>query len=69
MTAHPHSASAITRYLEEWLEVEFTFLQVGELATSLAALAAEEQDFLLGWARRIATTNIQIAYQFALRAH
>ncbi|BCB27641.1 hypothetical protein SKTS_25270 [Sulfurimicrobium lacus] len=68
MTTHPHSASAINRYLEELLEVEFTFLQVGELATSLAALAAENREFLLGWTRRIASTNIQIAYQFALRA-
>jgi len=68
MTAHPDSASAITRYLEELLEVEFTFLHVGELATSLAALAPENREFLLGWTRRIASTNIQIAYQFALRA-
>jgi nitric oxide reductase NorD protein len=68
MTPRPHSVSAITRYLEELLEVEFTFLQVGELAASLAALAAEDREFLLGWTRRIASTNIQIAYQFALRA-
>ncbi|MDP2785940.1 MAG: nitric oxide reductase activation protein [Sulfurimicrobium sp.] len=68
MTAYPDSASAITRYLEELLEVEFTFLHVGELATSLAALAPENREFLLGWTRRIASTNIQIAYQFALRA-
>jgi len=67
MTAHPHSASAITRYLEELFEVEFTFLHVGELAISLAALAPEDREFLLGWTRRIASTNIQIAYQFALR--
>jgi len=68
MTAHPDSTSAITRYLEELLEVEFTFLHVGELAISLAALAPQDREFLLGWARRIASTNIQIAYQFALRA-
>ncbi|MFN3398448.1 MAG: nitric oxide reductase activation protein, partial [Sulfurimicrobium sp.] len=68
MTSQPHSTRAITRYLEELLEVEFTFLQVGELAASLAALAAEDREFILGWTRRIASTNIQIAYQFALRA-
>ena len=68
MTAYPDSASAITRYLEELLEVEFTFLNVGELAISLAALEPEDREFLLGWTRRIASTNIQIAYQFALRA-
>ncbi|MDP2963422.1 MAG: nitric oxide reductase activation protein [Sulfurimicrobium sp.] len=68
MTAHPESASAITSHLEELLEVEFTFLHVDELAISLAALAPEDREFLLGWTRRIASTNIQIAYQFALRA-
>lgn len=68
MSALPHSVSAITDYLEELLEVEFTFLQVGDLAASLVALPAEEREFLLDWIRRIATANIQIAYQFALRA-
>ena len=53
--------------LEQWLEVEFSFLHVESLATSLAALPREEQNFLLDWVKRIATTNIEIAYQFAKR--
>jgi nitric oxide reductase NorD protein len=64
----PLSAEQISHALELWLEVEFTFIQVGDLAASMAALPREDQDFLLGWVRRIATTNIQIAHQFALRA-
>ena len=64
----PLSAEQIRPALEQWLEVEFTFIQVDDLAASMATLPREDQDFLLGWVRRIATTNIQIAHQFALRA-
>ncbi|MBZ0095781.1 MAG: nitric oxide reductase activation protein [Sulfuricella sp.] len=64
----PLSADQIRQALEQWLEVEFTFIQVDDLAASMAALPRDDQDFLLSWIRRIATTNIQIAHQFALRA-
>jgi len=67
-THAPLSAEQISHALEQWLEVEFTFIQVDALAASIASLPREDQDFLLGWVRRIATTNIQIAHQFALRA-
>ena len=53
--------------LEQWLEVEFSFLHVDTLASALAVLPREEQDFLLNWVKRITTTNIEIAYQFAKR--
>lgn len=61
----PLSATHIAQYLETSLEVEFTFLHVDELATTIAELERHDQDFLLSWVGRIATTNIQIAYQFA----
>jgi len=61
-------AEEITRLLEEWLQVEFTFYRVEPLAADLAARPREEQDFLLGWTRRIAATNVEIAYRFASRA-
>ena len=64
----PLSAAQIEPLLEQWLEVEFTFVSIGELVQQIAALPRDEQDFLLGWVRRIATTNIQIAHQFARRA-
>jgi nitric oxide reductase NorD protein len=67
-THAPLTPEEITRLLEEWLQVEFTFYRVDQLATELAARDRDEQDFLLGWIRRIATTNIEIAYQFARRA-
>ncbi|MEO1767618.1 nitric oxide reductase activation protein NorD [Thiobacter aerophilum] len=54
--------------LEKWLDVEFTFYRVEELAADIARRPRGEQNFLLDWIRRIATTNIEIAYQFARRA-
>ncbi len=65
---HPLSAEHIEQLLGNWLEIEFTFIRVDELAASIAAMPRDEQDFLLGWIRRIGTTHIQIAYQFALHA-
>jgi len=64
----PLTVEQILQPLEAWLEVEFTFLQVHELAVALSGRSREEQDFFLSWIRRIASTNIQIAYQFAVRA-
>lgn len=61
----PLTATEIEGALEEWLEVEFTFLRVDTLAAALANLPREEQGFVLGWIKRISTTNIEIAYQFA----
>ncbi len=64
----PLAAGQIEKSLEAWLEVEFTFLRVDTLAAELSSLPRHEQDFLLNWIRRSATTNIEIAYQFARRA-
>ncbi|MCE5180996.1 MAG: nitric oxide reductase activation protein [Betaproteobacteria bacterium] len=64
----PLSAAQIEQALGHLLEVEFTFIRVDELVPLIAALPREDQDFLLGWIRRIATINTQIAHQFALRA-
>ena len=58
----------IVRDLEVWLDVEFSFIKVDELAAQIAALPPADRDFLLDWTRRISTTNIQIAYQFAQNA-
>lgn len=63
----PLTAEQIQISLEQWLEVEFTYNKVDALAGSLAQLPREQQEFLLNWVRRVATTNIEIAYQFALR--
>jgi len=54
--------------LDVWLETEFTFHQVGPVARALCRLAREEQDFVLDWIKRIATTHITLAFHFAQRA-
>ncbi len=64
----PLTFDQILKPLETWFEVEFTFLHVNEIAETLSRLPREEQDFFLNWIRRISTTNIQISYQFAVRA-
>ena len=38
------------------------------IVVDIAGRPREEQDFLLGWTQRISTTNIEIAYRFAVRA-
>lgn len=64
----PLSAEHIEQALEQWLEVEFSLKRVDDLAALIAALSREDQDLLLGWTRRIASTNTHLAHQFAIRA-
>jgi nitric oxide reductase NorD protein len=68
MAAVPLSSEEITRLLEVWLDVEFSFNKVDGLANTISKENREVQDFVLGWVRRIATTNIQVSYEFAQRA-
>jgi nitric oxide reductase NorD protein len=62
------NAEAITQLLEGLLEADFSFRKVGPTATELAALPESDQDFLLDWVKRIASTNLEVAWQFARRA-
>jgi nitric oxide reductase NorD protein len=69
MAAHDRlTTEQIKALLDEWLEVEFTFYHLEALCAELAQRSREEQDFLLGWTRRIASTNIEIGHRFAQRA-
>ena len=61
-------AEAITRLLEGWLEADFSFRKVGPAAEKLARLPKAEQDFLLDWVKRVASSNLEVAWQFARRA-
>lgn len=63
-----HSAADMEKSLHVWLDTEFTFFKVEELAAELTALARDEQDFILDWIRRIASTHITLAWQFGRRA-
>jgi nitric oxide reductase NorD protein len=62
-----HSAEQLTARLETAFDVEFTFHKVDHLVEILAPLDRDTQDFILGWVDRIASTNIQISYEFTRR--
>jgi nitric oxide reductase NorD protein len=64
----PLNADTIESDLITWLEIEFTKNHVDDLAAGIAGLTRADQDLLLGWIRRIATTNTHLAHQFAIRA-
>ena len=64
----PLSAEHIGIFLEATLEAEFSFLRLDDLVAAISPLTREQQDYLLDWIKRISTTNIEIAYQFAGRA-
>jgi nitric oxide reductase NorD protein len=68
MALAPLTAAEMETSLHVWLDTEFTFYKVDELAAELATLTRDEQDFLLGWIRRIASTHITLAWQFGRRA-
>ncbi|MES9876513.1 MAG: VWA domain-containing protein [Candidatus Sedimenticola sp. PURPLELP] len=62
-----HSKEEIEAFLDELLEVEFTFRLTAEPAESLAGLEQEEQLFMLDWIKRVASTNLELGYQVACR--
>ena len=68
MARLPHTAADMEKTLHVWLDTEFTFYKVEELAAELAALPRDDQDFILDWIRRIASTHITLAWQFGRRA-
>ena len=65
---HSRDRSEMEASLHVWLETEFTYFKVEQLAAELEVLTRDEQDFILGWIRRIASTHITLAWQFGRRA-
>lgn len=68
MALPPLTAAEMEASLHVWLDTEFTFFKVEELAAELEPLARDEQDFILDWIRRIASTHVTLAWQFGRRA-
>lgn len=62
------NAQEITGLLEGWLEADFSFRKVGPTAERIAALPLSDQDFILDWTKRVASSNLEVAWQFARRA-
>lgn len=52
--------------LDDCLEVEFSFRDTRHIVSQLEALDGQRQAFILDWIRRVASTHIELAYQFAL---
>jgi nitric oxide reductase NorD protein len=63
-TRPPLSVEQIQAMLDAYLDVEFTFIKTEGAAHQLACIDREDQDFILTWVKRVASTNIQVAYQF-----
>ena len=62
------TAAEIEAELNVSLDVEFSFIHADALAAQLAPLPQDELRFILDWVRRIASTHLTLAHQFALRA-
>ncbi|MEN8171120.1 MAG: nitric oxide reductase activation protein [Pseudomonadota bacterium] len=57
----------IIAQLDQWLEVEYTFLDTATLADHLLERDADSCRLMLDWTRRIASTQIPLAYEFTSR--
>ena len=62
------SAAEVQSRLDEWLQVEFTHHVLHDQAQRIAALNADDQDFVLGWVRRSAAVNVQVGHLIATHA-
>jgi nitric oxide reductase NorD protein len=62
---HRLSEDQIRQRLDDCLEVEFSFRNTAPIAAHLRSLETSRQRFVLDWVGRIASTHIEIAYQFA----
>lgn len=68
MTANSRTAAELQDLLEEWLEAGLTFHKVEGLAAELAAMSEPDCDFILSWIKRIASTHLELGWQFGKRA-
>ncbi|MGB5571328.1 MAG: hypothetical protein WBM81_18720, partial [Sedimenticolaceae bacterium] len=68
MSRLPLDVATLVSRLDEYLEVEFTFIHTEQLSAVLAGMPRDRQDFILEWTRRAAATNTELAFQFANRA-
>ncbi len=62
------SEEEIRLRLDDYLDVEFSFLKTEAHAQTLASLSQAEQAYILHWVKCVASTNIQLAWQFIEQA-
>jgi nitric oxide reductase NorD protein len=68
MTRSVLDKEAIIAFMDECLEVEFSFVKNEIPAEAISQLPRQQQDFILNLVKRVADTNIELAYQFACGA-
>ena len=65
MKHKPLSKEQIIEILDEFLEVEFSFVKNEVPAEQILTLPRQQQEFILNLVKRVADTNIELAYQLA----
>ena len=60
---HNTTSAQIRALLDKWYEVEFTFIQTEPLVAKLLNIPLSDRQYLLDWARRIASIQIQLSYE------
>ena len=68
MTYPPLSLHAIIEKLDDYFDVEFTYIKSEQVARLIVSQPRSDQDFILDLSRRIAATNAELAFQFACSA-
>jgi len=68
MTQTPLNKKQIIRILDDCLEVEFSFVKNEMPARYITTQPRNIQNFIINLTQRVATTNIELAYQFACNA-
>ncbi len=73
MTGNAHTLNALTleeiiEFLDICFEVEFSFIKSEQPAELIVQQTRSNQDFILNLTRRIATTNQELAFQFAMNS-
>ena len=68
MTRPSLGKNEIIEFLDECLEVEFSFVKNEIPAEEIKNLSRQQQDFILNLVKRVADTNIELAYQLACGA-
>ena len=65
MMRQPLGKDEIIEFMDECLEVEFSFVKNEIPAEQITKLPRQQQDFILNLIKRVSDTNIELAYQLA----
>jgi nitric oxide reductase NorD protein len=68
MSVNTRTAAELYDLLGEWLEAELTHHKIEVLAAELAEMSEPDCDFILSWIKRIASTHLELGWQFGKRA-